>query len=141
MQQRFLQHSGPGIDSLDYSGQCRQMGESRGDFYNFVTIHGNRLAVSIGDASGKVFAAALMISNVQSSLRTATLFAGSNLAKALQAVVNDEMPQVILPRKNLKNLGAPLLLSLPRRRTLQARPSQASPGLPWGIAKDWQFSA
>jgi sigma-B regulation protein RsbU (phosphoserine phosphatase) len=86
VQQRFLQHSGPGIDSLDYSGECRQMGEVGGDFYNFVTIPGNRLAVAIGDASGKGFAAALMISNVQSSLRTATLFAGSNLAVALQAV-------------------------------------------------------
>jgi sigma-B regulation protein RsbU (phosphoserine phosphatase) len=86
VQQRFLQHSGPGIDSLDYSGQCRQMGEVGGDFYNFVTIPGNRLAVAIGDASGKGFAAALMISNVQSSLRTATLFAGANLAMALQAV-------------------------------------------------------
>ena len=86
VQQRFLEHSGPSIDSLDYSGRCRQMGEVGGDFYNFVTIPGNRLAVAIGDASGKGFAAALMISNVQSSLRTATLFAGSNLAMALQAV-------------------------------------------------------
>jgi phosphoserine phosphatase RsbU/P len=86
VQQRFLQHSGPGIDSLDYSGQCRQIGEVGGDFYNFVTVPGNRLAVSIGDASGKGFAAALMISNVQSSLRTATLFAGSDLAMALRAV-------------------------------------------------------
>ena len=86
VQQRFLQHAGPGIDSLDYSGQCRQVEEVGGDFYNFGTLPGNRLAVAIGDASGKGFAAALMISNVQSSLRTATLFAGSNLAMALQAV-------------------------------------------------------
>jgi phosphoserine phosphatase RsbU/P len=86
VQQRFLQHAGPSIDSLDYSGCCRQMGEVGGDFYNFVTLPGNRLAVAIGDASGKGFAAALMISNVQSSLRTATLFAGSDLARALQAV-------------------------------------------------------
>src|ERR1700733_1969783 len=86
VQQRFLEHSGPGIDSLDYSGQCRQMGEVGGDFYNFVSLPENRLSLAIGDASGKGFAAALMISNVQSSLRTATLFAGSNLAMALQAV-------------------------------------------------------
>ena len=86
VQQRFLQHSGPSIDSLDYSGQCRQVGEVGGDFYNFVTLPENRLSLAIGDASGKGFAAALMISNVQSSLRTATLFAGSDLAMALQAV-------------------------------------------------------
>jgi phosphoserine phosphatase RsbU/P len=86
VQQRFLQHWGPGIDTLDYSGQCRQMGEVGGDFYDFVSLPGDRLAVAIGDASGKGFAAALMIANVQSSLRTATLFAGSNRAAALEAV-------------------------------------------------------
>jgi phosphoserine phosphatase RsbU/P len=86
VQQRFLQHWGPGIDTLDYSGQCRQMGEVGGDFYDFVRLPGDRLAVAIGDASGKGFAAALMIANVQSSLRTATLFAGSDTAAALEAV-------------------------------------------------------
>src|ERR1700721_4370680 len=86
VQQRFLQHWGPGLDTLDYSGQCRQMGEVGGDFYDFVRLPGDRLGGAIGGASGKGFAAALMIANVQSSLRTATLFAGSNLAMALQAV-------------------------------------------------------
>ena len=86
VQQRFLQHWGPGLDTLDYSGQCRQMGEVGGDFYDFVRLPGDRLAVAIGDASGKGFAAALMIANVQSSLRTATLFAGSDTAAAIEAV-------------------------------------------------------
>jgi phosphoserine phosphatase RsbU/P len=86
VQHQFLQHAGPGIDSLDYSGRCRQVEEVGGDFYDFVPLPGNRLAVAIGDASGKGFAAALRISNVQSSLRTATLFAGSNLAMALHTV-------------------------------------------------------
>jgi sigma-B regulation protein RsbU (phosphoserine phosphatase) len=86
VQQRFLQHWGPSIDTLDYSGQCRQMGEVGGDFYDFVSLPGDRLAVAIGDASGKGFAAALMIANVQSSLRTATLFAGNDRAAALEAV-------------------------------------------------------
>jgi sigma-B regulation protein RsbU (phosphoserine phosphatase) len=86
VQQRFPPHAGPSIDSLDYSGRCRQVGEVGGDFYHFVTMPGHRLAVAIGDACGKGFAAAVMISNVQSSLRAATLFAGSNLAMALQVV-------------------------------------------------------
>jgi sigma-B regulation protein RsbU (phosphoserine phosphatase) len=86
VQQRFLEHWGPGIDALDYSGQCRQMGQVGGDFYDFVSLPEDRLALAIGDASGKGFAAALMIANVQSSLRTATLFAGSDRAAALEAV-------------------------------------------------------
>ena len=46
----------------------------------------HRLALTIGDASGKGLAAALMMSNVQSSLRTATLFTGNEAAAALTAV-------------------------------------------------------
>lgn len=86
VQQRFLQHWGPTIDTLDYSARCRQMGDLGGDFYDFVTLPENHLALAIGDASGKGLAAALMISNVQSSLRTAALFAGSNRAMAIEAV-------------------------------------------------------
>lgn len=56
------------------------------DCYDFVLLPDNRLALVVGDASGKGLAAALMISNVQSSLRTALLFTGNDGAAALGAV-------------------------------------------------------
>jgi sigma-B regulation protein RsbU (phosphoserine phosphatase) len=86
VQQRFMRHLSPTTDTLDYSAQCRQMHELGGDFYDFVPLPKNRLALAVGDASGKGLPAALMISNVQSSLRTAALFAGNNGAVALKAV-------------------------------------------------------
>jgi sigma-B regulation protein RsbU (phosphoserine phosphatase) len=46
----------------------------------------NRLALAIGDASGKGLAAALMIASVQSSLRTAALFTSDDLARLLKTV-------------------------------------------------------
>jgi sigma-B regulation protein RsbU (phosphoserine phosphatase) len=46
----------------------------------------NRLALLVGDASGKGLAAALMIASVQSSLRTAALFTGDDLAALLKVV-------------------------------------------------------
>jgi len=49
----------------------------------------DRVALVVGDASGKGLAAALMIANVQSSLRTAALFTGNDLA-ALLKVVNHQ---------------------------------------------------
>jgi len=86
VQRRFMERLGPELDTLDYSAQCRQAHELGGDCYNFVPRTDNRLALAIGDASGKGLAAALMISNVQSSLRTAASFAGDDTAAALTVV-------------------------------------------------------
>lgn len=86
VQQGFMRRLAPALDALDYSAQCRQVHELGGDCYDFVPLSENRLAVAVGDASGKGVAAALMISNVQSSLRTAALFTGNDGAAALRAV-------------------------------------------------------
>ena len=90
VQQRFMRRLGPRntdpvTDKLDVSARCRQVHELGGDFYDFVPLPENCLALAVGDASGKGLAAALMISNVQSSLRTAALFAGDNGAAALRS--------------------------------------------------------
>src|SRR5712664_1404818 len=86
VQQRFLQYPDPGIDTLRYSARCQQVRELGGDCYDFLPLPENRLALAVGDASGKGLAAALMISNVQSSLRTAALFTGNDRAAVLGAV-------------------------------------------------------
>ena len=86
VQQRFMQSSAPTIDTLSYSARCRQMRALGGDCYDFVPLPHDRLAVVVGDASGKGLAAALMISNVQSSLRTAASFTGDDVSAMLSAV-------------------------------------------------------
>src|ERR1700733_5750256 len=86
VQQRFMQHMGATIDTLSYSARCRQVGELGGDCYDFVPLPHNRLALAVADASGKGLAAALMIANVQSSLRTAASFAENDAAAVLGAV-------------------------------------------------------
>ena len=86
IQQRFMQHPVPATDTLDYSARCRQVLELGGDCYGFLPLADKRLALAVGDASGKGLAAALMISNVQSSLRTAALFSGNDAAAVLGAV-------------------------------------------------------
>src|SRR5581483_12039889 len=86
VQQRFMQHPRPAIESLDFSAHCRQVDALGGDFYDFVPLSGDRVAIAVGDASGKGLPAALMIANVQSSLRTASWFAGGNGPAAVEAV-------------------------------------------------------
>lgn len=98
VQQRFMQGWGSAIDSLDYSAGCRQVLELGGDCYGFVPLSDERLAVTIGDASGKGLAAALLISNVQSSLRTAVLLGGIDLARAFK-VVNQQLCESSSPER------------------------------------------
>ena len=86
VQQRFMRHLAPAMDALDYSAKCRQFHQLGGDCYDFVPLPGGRLAMAVGDASGKGLPAALMIANVQSSLRTAALFTGHDGAAILRAV-------------------------------------------------------
>ena len=86
VQERFMWHPAATLDALQYSARCRQVRALGGDCYDFLPLPQNRLALAIGDASGKGLAAALMISNVQSSLRTAASFASNDAAAVLGAV-------------------------------------------------------
>jgi sigma-B regulation protein RsbU (phosphoserine phosphatase) len=86
VQQRFMQGIGRTSDSLNYSARCRQVRALGGDCYDFIPLTNDRLALVVGDASGKGVAAALMIASVQSSLRTAALFTGNDLAALLKVV-------------------------------------------------------
>jgi sigma-B regulation protein RsbU (phosphoserine phosphatase) len=86
VQQAFMQAPYTASDSLDYSARCRQVRALGGDCYNFITLNNERLGLVVGDASGKGLAAALTIASVQSSLRTAALFTGDDLAVLLKVV-------------------------------------------------------
>jgi sigma-B regulation protein RsbU (phosphoserine phosphatase) len=86
VQQGFMQAPCSLSDSLHYSARCRQFRALGGDCYNLIPLKSDQLALVVGDASGKGLAAALMMANVQSSLRTAALFTGDDLAALLKAV-------------------------------------------------------
>jgi phosphoserine phosphatase RsbU/P len=86
VQERFMRRTETRVDSLSHGARCRQLRALGGDFYDFVPLPHDCLAIAVGDASGKGLAAALMISNVQSSVRTAASFAGSDGPAVVTAV-------------------------------------------------------
>jgi sigma-B regulation protein RsbU (phosphoserine phosphatase) len=86
VQERFMQGPVSNNGSVDCGARCRQARAIGGDCYDFMPLAENRLAMVVGDASGKGLAAALMMANVQSSLRTAAFFAGDDLASLLHVV-------------------------------------------------------
>lgn len=86
VQQRFMHHAVPAADGIRYAARCQQLRALGGDCYDFLPLDDNRVAFAIGDASGKSLPAALMIANVQSSLRTAAFFVGQEPSAVLGAV-------------------------------------------------------
>jgi sigma-B regulation protein RsbU (phosphoserine phosphatase) len=86
VQRGFMQAPCTVRESLNYSAHCRQIRALGGDCYSFFPLKSDQMALVVGDASGKGLAAALMIANVQSSLRTAALFTGDDLDALFKAV-------------------------------------------------------
>lgn len=98
VQRRFMGHPQPSIENLSYAARCRQMRELGGDCYDFMPLPHGRLAFAVGDASGKGLAAALMIANVQSSLRTAASFAQDDTTAVVRAVNRQAYTSSLLDR-------------------------------------------
>ena len=86
LQERFMELPCAETQRLAYSARCRQMRALGGDCFTFLPLPGRRLALAVADASGKGLPAALLIANVQSSLRTAAGFAPDNVAAVVTAV-------------------------------------------------------
>lgn len=86
VQERFMREPARNHCRMDYGAHCRQMRALGGDCYDFSCQTDGRLAMLVGDASGKGVAAALMMASVQASLRTAALFTGNNLPALLRVV-------------------------------------------------------
>ena len=59
VQQRFMHGPGWNTGSVDLSGRCRQVRALGGDCYHFMPLTEDRLALVVGDASGKGLAAAV----------------------------------------------------------------------------------
>jgi phosphoserine phosphatase RsbU/P len=82
LQERFMEIPCTKTQRLTYNARCRQMRALGGDCFHFVSLPGPRVALAVADASGKGLPAALIIANVQSSLRTAALFAPEDPAQS-----------------------------------------------------------
>jgi phosphoserine phosphatase RsbU/P len=58
VQQSFLPESTPDFPGLEIAAICKPAHETGGDYYDFIELDGDRLAVAIGDVSGKGIQAA-----------------------------------------------------------------------------------
>jgi len=70
VQGRFLPRQMPRVDGLDIAGMCLPATEVGGDYFDFIKIDRNRLAVVVGDVSGKGIEASFYMTLVKGVIQT-----------------------------------------------------------------------
>lgn len=73
IQRNLLPKYPPVLDGYDIAGKTVPAQSVGGDYYDFIPIDDDRLAVCLGDVSGKAMPAALLMANLQATLRGQTL--------------------------------------------------------------------
>ena len=76
VQARLFPQMLPPVPSLDYAGLCLQARAVGGDYYDFLDLGSGRLALLLADIAGKGMAGALLMANLQASLRSQCVSAG-----------------------------------------------------------------
>lgn len=88
VQARLFPQVLPQVQTLEYAGICIQAREVGGDYYDFLSLGRDRVGFALADVSGKGIAAALMMANLQASLRTQSTMAWDEPQRFLQSVNN-----------------------------------------------------
>jgi len=69
IQRRLLPFSVPRLPGYQIAGISEPTRQVGGDYYDFLPLDGGRIGVAVGDVSGKGIPAALLMSNLQASLK------------------------------------------------------------------------
>jgi len=77
IQLNLLPKSNPKIKGYDILGKTIPAKEVGGDYFDFIEIDDNKIVTCLGDISGKGMPAAMLMSNLQATLRGQALFTSS----------------------------------------------------------------
>jgi serine phosphatase RsbU (regulator of sigma subunit) len=86
VQSRLLRSAAPRAASLECAALCLPERGVGGDFYDFIETGPGRVALVVGDVSGKGVPAALMMATLRAGLRSHYALAGGDLARRLESV-------------------------------------------------------
>ncbi len=92
VQERLFPQSCPDVDGIDLAGYCRPAQVVGGDYYDYFVLPardsmcGTRLALALGDISGKGISAALLMASLRASLRSAAQLQAGDLAALMEHV-------------------------------------------------------
>jgi sigma-B regulation protein RsbU (phosphoserine phosphatase) len=88
VQERLFPQVYPKVPGIDLAGFCRPAQAVGGDYYDFFVLNDGRLALALGDISGKGISAALLMAGLRASLRSIASLQQSDLASLIRHVNN-----------------------------------------------------
>jgi sigma-B regulation protein RsbU (phosphoserine phosphatase) len=89
VQQRLLPEDAPRSESFELAAFCEPVRAVGGDYYDFLTPADNQIGIAVADVAGKGISAALLMSNVQASLRSQTMnYRASDDSRSLSELVS-----------------------------------------------------
>jgi phosphoserine phosphatase RsbU/P len=125
VQVRLLPQAAPPLPTLEVRGICLQARAVGGDYYDFLDLGEDHLAIVLADISGKGISAALLMANLQAHLRAQCFVAGDDVGRLLtkidQVHVRGDGAQPLRDR-----LLRPLRCSQPAAHLRQLRPHAAA---------------
>jgi serine phosphatase RsbU (regulator of sigma subunit) len=86
VQARLLSGGGSPLATLECAGVILPAGGVGGDFYDFIKLSPRRLAIALGDISGKGVPAALMMASLQASVRSHYALGAGGLPERLGSI-------------------------------------------------------
>jgi serine phosphatase RsbU (regulator of sigma subunit)/integral membrane sensor domain MASE1 len=86
VQSKLLPQRTPPLPTLDYAARCVQARAVGGDYYDYLDLGSNRIALVLADISGKGISAALLMANLQAALRSQSALLVENFAHSLRLV-------------------------------------------------------
>jgi sigma-B regulation protein RsbU (phosphoserine phosphatase) len=151
LQGRFLAHEPPDVPGFVFAAECAMCNDVGGDYFDFIPLDRDRLAIAIGDAAGHGLGAALLATDARAALRSCIkrgddieqcLFEVNNLIKA---DAGDEMFMTLLVgvldarRRRFRFATAGHLMPLVVRGGRLLRLPLMGSNLPLGIRRDLKF--
>ena len=88
VQERLFPQSCPVVPGVDLAGYCRPAQAIGGDYYDYFVLSDGRLALALGDISGKGISAALLMASLRASLRSIASLQQGDLASLIAHVNN-----------------------------------------------------
>lgn len=86
VQSKLLPQQSPRLATLDYTGACIQARAVGGDYYDFLDLGPGQVGFVLADIAGKGISGALLMANLQASLRSLSATAHRDLAEFLCSV-------------------------------------------------------